>query len=244
MTIEEAKFILSAFRPDGSDAGNATFCDALRMAGDDPMLKGWFAQSRAHDGAVAAKLKQIAPPEGLREAILAGVRVSDPRGSNGLGWGWIAGLAAAAAVVIGVFSARAPVRPESGTTALAGFAISDMLNERHGGSGEPASALIAGLQVKGARMPAAEQIDFEKLRETGCRTLNFAGHDVLEVCFVREGTVFHFYVTRRDGPLGNSVAKGPTFVSEAAGAAAVWSDTRFDYAVASTAGAEALRRLL
>jgi len=56
--------------------------------------------------------------------------------------------------------------------------------------------------------------------------------------------VFHFYVTRRDGPLGNSVAKGPTFVSEAAGAAAVWSDTRFDYAVASTAGAEALRRLL
>ena len=93
-------------------------------------------------------------------------------------------------------------------------------------------------------MPDAEQIDFEKLRETGCRTLNFAGHDVLEVCFAREGRVFHFYVTRRDGPLGNSVAKGPTFVSEAAGAAAVWSDTRFDYAVASTAGAEALRRLL
>ena len=36
-------------------------------------------------------------------------------------------------------------------------------------------------------MPSAEQIDFEKLRETGCRTLNFAGHDVLEVCFAREG---------------------------------------------------------
>lgn len=244
MTIEEARFILSGFRPDGRDAGSATFSDALRMAGDDPLLKSWFAQSRAHDEAVAAKLRQITPPEGLKEAILAGVRVSDPRGSKGLGWGWIAGLAAAAALVIGAFSLRAPARPESGATALAGFAISDMVNQRHGGSGEPAGALIAGLQAKGAAMPSAEQIDFEKLRETGCRTLNFAGHDVLEVCFAREGTEYHFYVTRRDGPLGDSVTKGPTFVSEAVGAAAVWSDRRFDYALASTAGVEALRRLL
>jgi hypothetical protein len=51
-------------------------------------------------------------------------------------------------------------------------------------------------------------------------------------------------VTRRDGPIGNSVTKGPTFVSKAAGAAAVWSDTRFDYVLATTAGVEALRRLL
>jgi hypothetical protein len=244
MTIEEAKFILSAFRPNGSDAGSATFCDALHMAGDDPMLKAWFAQSRAHDEAVAGKLRQINPPEGLREAILAGVRVSDPRGSKGLGWGWIAGLAAAAALVIGVFSIRAPVHPESGASTLAGFAISDMVNQRHGSSGEPASALVAELRVKGAKMPSAEQIDFERLRDTGCRTLNFAGHDVLEVCFLREGAQYHFYVTRRDGPIGNSVTKGPTFVSKAAGAAAVWSDTRFDYVLATTAGVEALRRLL
>ncbi len=244
MTIEEAKFILSAFRPNGSDAGDARFGDALRMTDGDPMLKAWFARSRAHDEAIAGKLRQIAPPEGLREAILAGVRVSDPRKNSGLGWGWIASLAAAAALVIGVFSMRAPARPESGTTALAGFAIDDMVNKRHGGDGEPAGALIARLQAKGARMPVAEQIDFEGLRETGCRTLNFAGHDVLEVCFLREGTWYHLYLTRRDGPIGNSVDRGPTFISEAAGAAAVWSDARFNYALASKAGVEALRRLL
>jgi hypothetical protein len=244
MTIEEAKFILSAFRPNGSDAGKAAFCDALHMVDEDPMLKAWFAQSRAHDEAVASKLRQVAPPDGLREAILAGARVSDSQRTSGLGWGWIASLAAAAALVIGVFSMRAPARPESGTTALAAFAINDMVNEKHGGRGEPAGALVAELETKGARMPGAEQIDFERLRETGCRTLNFAGHDVLEVCFGREGVVYHFYVTRRDGPLGNSVARGPAFIAEAAGAAAVWSDSRFDYALASTAGVEALRRLL
>jgi hypothetical protein len=214
------------------------------MADDDPSLRVWFAKSRAHDEAVAAKLRQIAPPGGLREAILAGVRVSDQRRKSGLGWGWIAGLAAAAALVIGVFSMRAPARPESGTTALAGFAIDDMVNQRHGGSGEPAGALVAGLQARGSRMPGSDQIDFEKLRETGCRTLNFAGHDVLEVCFLRDGSWYHLYFTRRDGPLGKSVAKGPTFIAEAAGAAAVWSDARFDYALATKAGVEALHRLL
>jgi hypothetical protein len=51
-------------------------------------------------------------------------------------------------------------------------------------------------------------------------------------------------VTRRDGPFGDSVAKGPSLVAQAAGAAAVWSDRSFDYVLASTAGVEALRRLL
>ena len=147
-------------------------------------------------------------------------------------------------MAIGIFSMRAPSRPDSGTSALAGFAINDMVNEKHGGRGEPAGARVAELQTKGARMPGADQIDFEKLRETGCRTLNFAGHDVLEVCFVREGALFHLYMTRRDGPLGDSVDKGPSLIAQAAGAAAVWSDGRFDYALASTAGVEAIRRLL
>jgi hypothetical protein len=244
MTTDEAKFILSAFRPGGSDAGNPAFGDALRIAGDDPALGTWFAQSRAHDAAIAGKIGEIAPPAGLREAILAGVRVSGSQKSSGLGWGWLAGLAAAAAVAIGVFSMRAPLHPDSGTTELASFAINDMVNERHGGRGEPAGALVSELQAKGARMPGADQIDFEKLRDTGCRTLNFAGHDVVEVCFARDGALFHLYVTRRDGPMGDSVASGPSFIAQAAGAAAVWSDKRFDYAVASTAGIEAIRKLL
>jgi hypothetical protein len=244
MTLDEAKFILSAYRPSGSDSGMAAFGDALRMASGDPALSAWFAHSRAHDAAVAGKLRQVAPPPGLREAILAGARVSDSQRSRRPGRAWIAGLAAAAAVAVVVLSMKTPVRPESGTAAFGAFAISDMAYEKHGGKGEPAGALISELETKGARMPGAEQIDFEKLRETGCRTLNLAGHDVLEVCFSRNGTQFHFYVARRDGPLGDSIARGPSFITEAAGTAAVWSDNRFDYAIATTAGAAAIRRLL
>jgi hypothetical protein len=244
MRNEEAKFILSAYRPGGADAANPAFADALRMAAEDPALGAWFANARAHDAAVASQLGQIQPPAGLREAILAGVRAGGKARTSGLSWGWIAGLAAAAAVAISIVSLRAPAHPETGTTALAGFAINDMLNEKHGSQGGPSGALVSSLQASGTRMPGADQIDFEKLRETGCRTLNFGGHDLLEVCFARDGAMFHFYVTRRDGPLGNSVGGGPSFVSEAGGAAAVWSDARFDYAVATTAGVAALRRLL
>jgi hypothetical protein len=244
MSIDEAKFILSAYRPNGSDADQPAFGEALRMATGDPALAAWFAHSRAHDAAVASKLRQVEPPPGLREAILAGARAGDSRGSRGPRRAWMVGLAAAAALAAVVFSMKTPSRPDSGTAAFASFAISDMANEKHGGRGAPAGALIAQLETEGARMPAAEQIDFEKLRDTGCRTLNLAGHDVLEVCFSRSGTMFHFYVARRDGPLSDSVSRGPNFIAEGAGAAAVWSDARFDYAIASAAGVEAIRKLL
>jgi hypothetical protein len=90
-------------------------------------------------------------------------------------------------------------------------------------------------------MPGPDGIAFDRLKETGCRTLSFAGHDVIEVCFARDGAMFHLYVSRQQG---DAEARGPSFIAQAAGAAAVWSDRSFEYALASTAGTEALRRLL
>ncbi len=244
MNTQEAKFILSAYRPSGADTDDAAFKDALRMAGDDPALGAWFARSRAHDLAVAEKLREIAPPAGLRAAILAGARVSGTPKRDSFGWGWAAGLAAAAALVIGVYLSRAPVGEQTGSGAFAGFAIADMVNAKHGSTGEASTSLVAQLETPGAKMPRAESIDFDKLKETGCRTLNFAGHDVMEVCFARGGAEFHFYMMRRDGPVGSSVGREPSFLAQAVGAAAVWSDGRFNYALASKAGAEAIRGLL
>jgi hypothetical protein len=242
MTTEEAKFILCAYRPSGRDADLPAFEDALRVAATDPALSDWLARSRAHDAVVAGKVREIAPPAGLREAILAGARAGETQRRGGRRRVWIAGLAAAAAFALVVLTMTSPTRP-SGASTFAAFVIGDLANE-HGGSGAPAGALVGQLEAKGARMPTADQIDFERLRDTGCRTLNLAGHDVLEVCFSRDGTAYHFYVVRRDGPLVDSVAKGPSFVAEAAGAAVVWADKRFDYAIASPAGIAALRRLL
>jgi hypothetical protein len=170
--------------------------------------------------------------------------VSGPRGGEGLGRAWIVGLAAAAVLAVVIVTMKTPARPEPARAAFASFAINDVVNGKHGGSGEPAGALVAELQTSGSKMPGAGQIDFDRLRETGCRTLSFAGHDVIEVCFVRDGTLFHLYVSRRPDSLVESETGGPTFISQAAGAAAAWSDGTFDYVLASTAGTEAIRRLL
>jgi hypothetical protein len=243
MTNQEAKFILSAFRPNGSDADNPAFGDALRMAAGDPLLGEWFSRSRAHDAAVAARLGEVAPPPGLREAILAGARVSARTRNRAPMLAWATGLAAAAVLVLIVATMRTPVRPDAGTAAFAGFAINDVANGKHGGKGEPADALVSALQAKGAPMPGADQIDFDKLRDTGCRTLSFAGHDVVEVCFLRDGTLFHLYLARHAGSFWDPASRGPSFVAQAAGNAAAWSDKGYDFVVATAAGTEALHRL-
>ena len=76
MNNQEAKFILSGYRPNGGDAGDEMFGDALRQAQQDPALAAWFAREQAYDRAVAARLAEIAPPAELRADILAGVRAS------------------------------------------------------------------------------------------------------------------------------------------------------------------------
>ena len=108
MNNTEAKFILSAYRPDGRDAADETFCAALIQAKTDPALARWFELEQSFDRAMCAKLGEIAPPPGLREAILVGGRVSaDP--AVGRAWwrlpGWVA--AAGGAVTLGADEAVA-----------------------------------------------------------------------------------------------------------------------------------------
>jgi len=247
MTLDEAKFILGAYRSDGSDAGGEVFAEALRTAEHDPALRIWFERSRAHDAAVAGKLRQIAPPDGLREAILAGARAS---GSVRHGWRRFvraAGAAAAIAVAFTVATRHWPFgagKTEAAETEqLARFALDDMANGRHGGAGEETGVLQSWLESAGAPMPGAGQIDFGKLEATGCRTLHFAGREVLEVCFVRAGVQFHLYVFNRDPSAAGVPSAGPSLLARAGGAAAVWADKRFDYAVVSAAGLDAVKRL-
>src|SRR6185295_12013962 len=102
MNNQEAKFILGAYRPDGSDATDPMFAEALTMVERDPELRDWLERQRAFDRAVAAKVRAIVPPAELREAILAGGRASRPRR---LWWtNPVVLVAAAAMVVLGVVS--------------------------------------------------------------------------------------------------------------------------------------------
>ena len=43
MTNERAKFVLGAYRPNGADAKDPMFAEALEQAKRDPNLAAWFA---------------------------------------------------------------------------------------------------------------------------------------------------------------------------------------------------------
>ncbi len=69
MDKERAKFILGSFRPDGDDADEPAFAEALGLAARDRELGEWLANERSQDAAFAAMLMAIGIPEDLREAI-------------------------------------------------------------------------------------------------------------------------------------------------------------------------------
>jgi hypothetical protein len=240
MNNDEAKFRLRAYRPGGQDAGNAAFGEALTQAERDPVLRAWFAREQAFDATVTARVRAVAPPPGLREAILAGARVTPRRAS----WVWPAWWWAIAAVIVVAFTLNTVWRPQSEAVPLdsfARFAIDDLRHGHHGGHGAAEGALAATLTNPATHLASALPVDFANLENTGCRTLHFAGRDVLEVCFHRAGAEFHFYILPRGTLRGTD---GPHSLELGGVSALAWNDARYVYAVIGETGAQTLRHLL
>lgn len=71
MDKEQARFILRSFRPDGADAGDPEFAEALKLAMESRELGEWLASERAFDAEFAQALGSLDLPQNLREDIMA-----------------------------------------------------------------------------------------------------------------------------------------------------------------------------
>lgn len=78
MDKQQAQFILHSFRPDGADASDLDFAEALQLAAEDRELGEWLADERAADAEFAAALSDVCIPEELRLHILAVMRGEKP----------------------------------------------------------------------------------------------------------------------------------------------------------------------
>jgi hypothetical protein len=96
MTNERAKFLLSVYRPNGADAEDPAFKEALAQVRLDPTLGSWFREQRAFDELIIAKLRSIEVPANLPTAILAGFRATVMPRHQSIPW-----LAIAAVLVPG-----------------------------------------------------------------------------------------------------------------------------------------------
>ncbi|HYD83066.1 MAG TPA: hypothetical protein VEA63_03415 [Opitutus sp.] len=242
MTNEEAKFILGGYRGNGRDASDTLFAEALKQAQADPGLGAWFAREQAHNAAVAAKLAEIAPPAGLREAILAGGRVSVSAKPWWVRREWLA-MAAAVAVAIGVgtmtlWTSRATAAGDP----LASYALADV--KPHRGHGAAVAALQTAMKNPAMRLSAALPVDFAELERSGCRTVLIGKRPVLEVCFEREGRWFHCYIGRCEDFPELAAQQAPEFASSGEMTAATWANGTYRVVVAGRAGREVIERLL
>jgi hypothetical protein len=80
------------------------------------------------------------------------------------------------------------------------------------------------------------------LKTDGCRTLSVAGHEVMEVCFERNGGEFHLYVMAR--PASRDVPTGTHFGTQNGMHSVMWTDAQHLYVMASPKDESALRALL
>lgn len=248
MTNDDAKFILRAYRSDGRYEHDALFREALERAHRDPALMQWLAEEQSLDEVVADKLEGVAPPTGLRDAILVGARAS--RKPSRVWWrhpAWL-GAAAAAAIIAAVpFLVQTPATtgPVITATQLAHAGLDDMI-EHHAEHIEFVfSPELKPFQTELASYSgpysAGFQIDQEKLADVKCRNVGVNGLTAHEICFLRDGTWFHLYVVSL--PEGSSGTESkPAFAEHDGYAAASWIRDGVAYALVVEDNIEHLRQ--
>lgn len=243
MTNDEARFILRAFRADGSDAADPVFADALARADRDPALRAWFEHERAIDRAVSAQLEKAATASRSPAEILARVRQRRQRQRT---WQTAAWLAAAAFAVLLAVSATlrfTGARPD--VRQLITFALIDAGPPRgdHRGTPDAIGSAPAFPGSSGLRVGVQALPDLAALKTMDCRTLVVAGHEVIEFCF-GPNHQFHVYIAPRGSFDTDGIGPTPLISEQDRLAAATWTDDRHVYTVVTDQGADVLRALL
>lgn len=245
MNHHEAKFILRARRPNGQDGKDPVFADAMAKAENDPLLKSWVENEAAFDRAMMAKLGEIPAPAGLKEAILAGARASQQRRRS---WwknpAWI-GVAAAIAFVALVAARFGPSRPS--VKDFSEYALHELAtaHDNHNGHRPDMAAVQGRLTNSTLPLPGHVKLNADELSRNGCRVVSFAGRQVFEICFQRDGYWYHLYASRVDNFSASGVTDAKTLVkTEGHFTSTAWKDDQFAYALVTYDGADALRRVI
>ncbi|MEO5720301.1 MAG: hypothetical protein ABIR71_02380 [Chthoniobacterales bacterium] len=245
MNNDEAKFILSAYRPAGDDAGDPRFGEAIAQAERDPELSAWFQAERRFDSEMSAALETVPLPAALRATILAGGKISRPHVWSGRRT--ILALAASLlllAALAGVWWPRAPqldfwqrdalaLVPKLGTKAM-----------RFDLENEDGAVLRNWLEQREAPAPGVIPVALQKMPALGCKTIRTQGQEVSILCFqLSSGKLIHLVVTEQ-GTLRHPPTNKPRFVDAEGWKTASWSAHGRAYMLATKASESELRATL
>ncbi len=206
MNNEEARQILSAYRPGGGDAGDPHIREALDQARRDPELARWFEQQKRFDTEMAEALRDIPVPTDGRANTLNAARLEN-RGRKRFPVS-LGGLAAAVVLLAGMAAVywatlhdRSAVRMVE-NTGMDGFIemASSAMPFSH--RADSFSELHTWLQLRGSPVPATVPEALAGAGALGCTVFQDPdGGEISLVCLMRDGEAVHLFVMRADTPL-------------------------------------------
>lgn len=245
MDNKQARFILLSHQTGGDASPDPQMADALQEAARDPELASWLEKESAFDAALRVRLREVKPPQGLKEAVLASTpeTVPAPSGSR-----WMP-LACAAALALLATVAAVWLWPQGPESTFAAFR-SEMVEVaaspiRFDYASTDPRALQRWLNTRTGTGSLTLPEAMKSLSGLGCREFKWRGHSVALLCFrVGEGQALHVFVLPR-GALADAPEEGPArFTASGGRHTATWRQGETMY-VATLRGEEAaLRRHL
>jgi uncharacterized membrane protein YbaN (DUF454 family) len=252
VTKQEAKEILSVYRPDSADANDAEFAAALALARQDAELGRWFEEHCAVQSAIRGRFRQIVVPEGLKEQI-----ISEHKARSVVVW-WrqpsVLAAAAAVALLLAIAALWLGSRPEKPApenfatyrsrmvkSVLRAYTMTLETNDLN--------QIRAHLAQQKAPTDYVLPEPLAKAAAAGCGVLNWQNKRVTMVCFLtgkplgpgQKSDLFLFVVDRNalpDAPGGNTpeIARVSKLVT------ASWSSGDKTYVLASPSDESSIRK--
>jgi hypothetical protein len=248
MNLEQAKEILSLYRPATADVEDPAFAEALELCEREPELKQWFQDHCEVYAALRAKLKQPVP-EGFKEQILAERKVhTQPF------WRRPVVLAAAAAVA-GLMAILFPLLKRGETAGPRAYCDRMVSTALRGYAMELATGDSAQIRAYLAqrRAPADYVLPapLQTAVSTGCAITSWQGTKVSMICF-RSGkplargqdTDLWLFVTDRAALPGAPPAHSPALAKVNRAMTALWTEGDKTYLLVADGDREFIRKFL
>ncbi len=194
MDNNKAKPTLAVYRPNGSDANDPFFAEALQQVEKDPTLREWFAEQQRFDADFIAALGSIKGPSEGRALIEATMM---KRPGRRVRW-WPLALAASIAILLAVGFGLGRNRPLPLPENASPADLAANLSEHHASIGFMSmdiAKLRAWISDRGGPLPEQLPPGLGKLAVLGCQTWNTTRGKISLLCFIRDDKqMVHLYV--------------------------------------------------
>jgi hypothetical protein len=243
---QQAKQILLLYRPGDSEL-EPEMDAALRQVKDDPDLQIWFERHCVFQTAARQKFRQIRPPEGLREKILA----ESPVVSKVVWWrkpaflGPALAAAAGLAVLLSFIALRVNPPAQADFSAYRDKMVSRVLRE-YTMDLETANAdeIRKYIASNGGLAEFSLTGPLENTARKGCGLLSWHGRPVTMVCFEAGRRELFLFVTRGADLPGAPPEQQPEFAQVKKLMTASWTAGDKTYVLAGKGDEQFLRSFL